>query len=134
MVWQTSKPWANLSKLCINELLGPLMFQDEAIVSALPKRVTNPIRVEDLEKIGFGHQVNQLPPNLRPFMNGAPKLVRPPPGFPPNMSARVSKTWLKITKYLFDFKYIFPCTQANDVCFNLSPKVCSVQYFVWLFW
>ena len=69
------------------KLYSPVL-EDEAIVSALPKRVSNPIRVEDLEKIGFGHQVKQLPPNIRPFMNGAPKVVRPPPGFPPNISAR----------------------------------------------
>ncbi|XP_028397344.1 protein PAT1 homolog 1-like isoform X2 [Dendronephthya gigantea] len=63
------------------------VLEDEAIVSALPKRISKPIRVEDVEKMGFGHQVNQLPPHLRPFANGVPK-VRPPPGFPPNMNPR----------------------------------------------
>ncbi|CAB4023851.1 Hypothetical predicted protein, partial [Paramuricea clavata] len=68
-----------------NRKLYSPVLEDEAIVSALPKRIPKPIRLEDLEKIGFPPQINQLPLNMHPFVNGPPKLIRPPPGFPSNI-------------------------------------------------
>ncbi|XP_046844213.1 protein PAT1 homolog 1-like isoform X2 [Xenia sp. Carnegie-2017] len=61
------------------KLYSPVL-EDEAIVSALPKRIPQPIRVQDLEKISQGPSV------LPNFVDARPKVIRPPPGFLPNIN------------------------------------------------
>lgn len=58
-----------------SQLYSPVL-EDEAVLSALPKRPSKPLFMEDLEKIGFQYRSQSVPSRL-PF-------VRPPPGLSPN--------------------------------------------------
>lgn len=55
-------------------------------MSALPKRIPQPIRVQDLEKISQGPSV------LPNFVDARPKVIRPPPGFLPNINVGVTSS------------------------------------------